>query len=240
MSNNANYQWHGFDSQSALASQLAGVITQKIAEAIAQKGHAVVAFSGGSTPKPLFQALQQQDIDWARVIVTLVDERWVPETHELSNGAFLKRYLLDELSVQPVFVPLYQEADTVDASLSLVADDMTQKTQANRPAFDVVILGMGGDGHTASFFPDAENVAELVNANSDDVLLTCHSPSTQVERVTWSLPALLNTSLLALHIVGESKEVVFQQALQSDDAIELPIRSAIFQSKTPLEVFYAS
>lgn len=235
-----NHQWHDYDSQAELATELAALITDKLTKAIAKNGKATVAFSGGSTPKPLFQALQKQDIDWANVVVTLVDERWVPETHELSNGAFLKKFLLDELSVQPVFVPLYQPADNVKASLNIVATDYAEKSSTQQPAFDVVVLGMGGDGHTASFFPDASNVADLVDPNSDKTLLTCISPSTDVDRVTWSLPVLLNTEFLALHIVGEGKLTVFKQALENNNALELPIRSAIFQDKTPLRVFYTA
>ena len=102
---------------------------------------------------------------------------------------------------------------------------------------------MGGDGHTASFFPDADNVADLVSASSQDFLLSCYSPTTQVARVTWSLPMLLNSQFLALHITGESKQQVFEQAVASDGSFDeicrLPIRSAIFQDTIPLNVYYA-
>lgn len=231
----------GADKQS-LAEHLAGELSVQISNAIHQKGSAVLALSGGSTPKPLFEALASHDIDWGKVIITLVDERWVDEEHVLSNASFMKTYLLDKLPNTVRFVPLFHDADTAQASLPFVIADYLQATDSSVDAarsFDIVILGMGGDGHTASFFPDAANVAELVDIDSDDPLLTCHSDSTQVERVTWSLPVLLNTEFLALHFTGEDKKAVFEQASEGGDAKELPIRSVLFQDRVALNVYYA-
>lgn len=244
---NANYAWHQGADPVSLAENLAGEIVVAMNSAIAEKGSAVVALSGGSTPKPLFEALVDHDVDWSKVIVTLVDERWVDESHELSNAAFMKKYLLDGLPDTVRFAPLYHAADSVTDSFDFVLSDYCQLTgsSVDQPrAFDVVILGMGGDGHTASFFPDADNVADLVDINSERPLLTCHSSSTQVERVTWSLPMLLNTSFLALHFTGESKLEVFERAVNQDEidiaaVTELPIRSAIFQDRILLNVYYA-
>jgi len=238
----ANYDFHqGADAQS-LAEHLAGELSALMTNAIVQKGSAVLALSGGSTPKPLFEELAKHDVDWSKVIITLVDERWVDESHGLSNAAFMKTYLLSKLPDTVKFVSLYQAADSVDASLPAVLNDYLKATGSSAEApreFDIVILGMGGDGHTASFFPDADNVADLVDIESEDALLTCHSPSTQVERVTWSLPVLLNTDFLALHFTGESKKTVFETACEGGEKTELPIRSAIFQDRVALNVYYA-
>lgn len=237
-----NFTWHQGADHESLAENLAGELTVRISNAITDKGLAVIALSGGSTPKPLFKALAEHDIDWAKVVITLVDERWVPETHELSNAAFMKQYLLDSLPNDVRFVPLYQPADSVEASVPAVLGNYCHATGSatdNPRGFDVVILGMGGDGHTASFFPDAENVAELVDPSAMEPLLTCNSPSTQVERITWSLPMLLTADFLALHITGEGKKSVFENACNGDDATELPIRCAIFQDTVPLNVYYA-
>lgn len=237
-----NYLWHQGADQISLADNLAGELAVRISEAVSDSGLAVIALSGGSTPKPLFEALAQHDIDWSRVVITLVDERWVPDTHELSNAAFMRKYLLDKLPADVRFVPLYQPAESVLASFPAVLGNYCHATNSStdKPrGFDIVILGMGGDGHTASFFPDADNVADLVNPKTAECLLTCNSPSTQVERITWSLPMLLTSNFLALHITGQGKKDVFEQACESDDAIELPIRSAIFQDSIPLNVYYA-
>jgi len=239
---NSNMIWHQGADADSLAENLAGELIVKISNAVAEKGLAVIALSGGSTPKPLFKALAAHDVDWSKVVITLVDERWVPESHELSNAAFMQRYLLDSLPNETRFVPLYQDAASVEASIPAVLGQYchaTHSTTEQPRAFDVVILGMGGDGHTASFFPDAKNVAQLVDSTHNQPLLTCISPSTQVERITWSLPRLLDTDFLALHFTGEGKKEVFDQACEGHDATELPIRSVIFQDAIPLDVYYA-
>ena len=239
----SNFNWHEGADAVSLAEHLAGEIVIQINNSIAEKGSAVVAFSGGSTPKPLFKALAEHDIDWSNVVVTLVDERWVDIDHELSNGAFLTQYLLSELGDNsPTFVPLFNNQASADQGRSKTLEQYCQATNSDVStprSFDVVILGMGNDGHTASFFPDADNIADLVNPDSNDYLLSCSTATTQVERITWSVPMLLDTSFLALHMTGSSKADVFQEACSSAQATELPIRSVIFQDKTPLNVYYA-
>lgn len=239
----ANYIWHEGADQQSLAENLAGELIVKMDAAITAKGSVVLALSGGSTPKPLFEVLAEYDIDWSKVIITLVDERWVDENHELSNATFMKTFLLNALPETVRFVPLYQHADSVESSVDFVLANYCQVTGSSVDAprgFDIVVLGMGGDGHTASFFPDADNVADLVDINAEQELLTCTSPSTQVERITWSLPMLLNVDFLALHITGATKKDVFEQAAAGGDIVELPIRSAIFQDRVALNVYHAN
>lgn len=240
---NLNYQWHqGVDAVS-LAEHLAGEIALKINQAIISNGRAVIAFSGGSTPKPMFQALAKHDIAWSKVVLTLVDERWVDESHELSNGAFLKTHLIDLIDGEkPIFCPLYQPADSVEESCENVLKhycELTESQQSSPRSFDLVVLGMGSDGHTASFFPDASNIEDLIDPQSEQVLLTCASPTTKVSRITWSVPMLLASPCLVLHITGHTKAEVFQQACDNSDVKTLPIRSMLFQDKTEVQVYYA-
>lgn len=243
---NTNYVWHHGADSASLAELLAHDLVTQIETSIARKGLAVLALSGGSTPKPLFKALAKLEVDWANVLITLVDERWVDSSHALSNEAFLKRYLLNDLSDDVRFVSLYQAAGTAQQSLTAVLADYCVQTKSTIDApreLDAVVLGMGGDGHTASFFPDADNIATMLNPDASNALYSCHSPSTQVARITWSLPMLLNTSFLALHMTGNDKKSVFERAAKNGDGIEhisrLPIRSTLFQDQTPLNVYYA-
>jgi 6-phosphogluconolactonase len=238
----SNFEWIEGDDECALADTLARDITDHINDAVSKRGRAVVAFSGGSTPKPMFQALCRCEIDWSAVIITLVDERWVPETHALSNAAFLHQYLLSAIPTAK-FIPLYAAAETVKDSLPKVLENYCSETSSPLalPAkFDVVVLGMGGDGHTASFFPDAENIQELVDPHVTQPLLSCESESTQVPRVTWSLPMLLDANFLALHFTGATKRAVFEQAVNGVPATKLPIASVIHAPRgSKLPVYYA-
>ena len=242
----ANYSWVEAESQSALAEALADKLVSQINLSIETSGIASIALSGGSTPKPLFKALARRQLDWSKLVITLVDERWVPPGHELSNASFMQEHLLNDLPDGVSFVPLYNlnapaNAPTAE-SFSQVLNNYciaTHSSPSNPRRFDAVVLGMGGDGHTASFFPDADNISDLVDANNANFLLSCESPSTQVQRITWSLPMLLNTPLLALHITGQNKRQVFDSAVKGGPVTELPIRSVIFQQQTPLQVHYA-
>lgn len=236
-------------SRQALAQELALEVKQVIANAIDEKGFAYIAFSGGSTPKPLFNELANQDIDWQRVLVTLVDERCVDENHELSNTRFLKLNLFDQLNQSPRYVPLFSsaaartagEADsliehTLKIEQSLIAE-MT--SAADVPSsFDLAVLGMGTDGHTASFFPDADNIAELIDAEDSAALKTSESPSSQVPRITWSLSRLLQSRKLVLHINGSDKLAILNQAQEQLNALQYPIASVLAANKS-LTIFYS-
>ena len=225
-----------------LAEHLANDVSDRINKSIGRNGRAVVALSGGSTPKPFFAALAKKDIDWSRVIITLVDERWVDETHELSNAAFMRRHLLNALNPRVRFVPLYFSLGKVEESYDMVLKNYCEATESTTQAprnFDVVVLGMGKDGHTASFFPDADNINELVDIKNNRPLHACHSPTTQVQRITWSIKMLLNSSFLVLHYTGQEKKQVFDRAKTAGSHTELPIRSVIFQDHVPLNVYYA-
>lgn len=237
-----NYVWSECEDSRSLADNLAGELVGMIDAAILEHGNAVIALSGGSTPKPLFEALAEHAVDWSKVVVTLVDERWVPESHELSNAAFIKRYFLNNIPTGVRFVPLYQAAQTVEASYAIVLADYCDATGSsinNMRRFDIVVLGMGNDGHTASFFPDANNIKNLVSLDEKQPLLSCNSATTKVERITWSLPMLLNSAYLALHFTGSAKLDVFETAVKGGPIQDLPIRSVIFQDQTPLNVFFA-
>jgi 6-phosphogluconolactonase len=220
-----------FADRAALADQLVRDIAKQIEACIDNKGYAVCAFSGGSTPELLLAKLGQLKIDWQRVLLTLVDERMVDEGHALSNAAFFKRAIsadnpdiLNELRFLPLYLPeLNDDGAQVANILKRYQDFITQyedsKTRVN---FDVVILGMGNDAHTASFFPDADNIQDLLDANNPNPLLFCESPSTQVRRITWSMPVLIKAQFLALHIHGDDKTKVLNNAL-ANNSLAFPI-----------------
>ena len=107
--------WHTFASREQLADDLADHLTASFNAAIDQRGQASVALSGGSTPLPLFKALADQSIGWPQVLATLVDERWVPPSHKLSNQQFITTHLLNSLSDPLEFVPLFHGGDSAEA-----------------------------------------------------------------------------------------------------------------------------
>jgi 6-phosphogluconolactonase len=225
---------HEFPSADALAAALAARVSQVLAAAIAARGKASLAVSGGKTPVRFFQALAKQALDWAKVTVTLVDERLVPEADERSNGRLVREHLLQGPAVAATFVPLYSNASSDEAAAS---DAASALTLSGLPMpFDTVVLGMGGDGHTASFFPDAGNLEGLFTNEGGAAVLPVNATSAGEPRLTLSAQLLGSARFIALHIEGHEKKAVLEEALSGGTK---PIATMIAMASTPVEVFWA-
>ena len=226
------YEMHVFPSRAELAGTLAATIAGKLSDAMAARGHGFVAVSGGSTPALLFAELSEAAIDWGRVTVTLIDERLVPPTSPRSNARLVADKLLQGPAAAARFVPLYHGADDGAEAASRARAEL-----ATLPwPLDVAILGMGPDGHTASFFPDAPDVAELLATEAAKLVLPVQSAAAQEHRLTLTLGKIVEAGFLALHIEGPDKRQVLDRALSGE---KLPIRAAIEASPRPVEIFWA-
>jgi 6-phosphogluconolactonase len=209
-----------FEAREALAGHLARDVAEELGRAIEAKGRAMLAVSGGSTPELFFEKLSEQNIAWSRVTVTLVDERQVPETSERSNARLVRQHLLKNKAAAAQFVPLFDNADAEKAS-----------------PFDVAILGMGNDGHTASFFPGADRLAEAIDADSGKRLIEITAPGAGEPRLTFTLPVIEQAGRLALHIEGADKKAVLDKALTAGPAEDMPVR-AVLRSATPVTLYW--
>lgn len=222
-----------FADKATLAKELAEAVADRIRTAIAERGSAAIAVSGGSTPGRFFGALgKTKDIDWSKVIVTLVDERWVDETSNRSNALLVNEKMLQGPAAVAKFFPLYSGGEEP-------TDEQVAKTNALLSTlpmpFAAVILGMGSDGHTASFFPGGDTLeAALSDAGPT---LAIHAPGAGEPRITFTLPRLLETDGLYLHIEGDEKAAVLDEALRDDPVAEMPIR-AVLRSGAPLAIYW--
>jgi len=217
-----------------LAQRLAAWIGLRLHEAIETRGHAVLAVSGGKSPLPLFQALRSQPLAWSRVTITLVDERCVPHDHLDSNTALV----LQGAAAAATFVPWFDSLpDTLDdTALQDLADAANARLATQPWPWDLAVLGMGEDGHTASLFPAAPGLAQAMRG-SGPVAWTrpLNAPH---PRLTLTLPALLATRELVLPLIGPAKLRVYQQARLSEDPL-LPISHVLHQHHTPVKVWLA-
>ncbi len=209
-----------FETGAALADTLANDVANWLKEAIVKNGSAVMAVSGGSTPKPFFAALSKQKMDWAKVTITLVDERAVPEDNPRSNARLVRDNLWRNEAAVARFSPLYLNPLIVRIG-----------------PFDVAILGMGNDGHTASFFPGGDNLAKAIDPTNSDAVITMNAAGAGEPRLTFTLPRILKASHLCIHIQGQDKMQVLDKALAGADELEMPVR-AVLHSAKPLDLYW--
>ena len=209
-----------FESRGSLSSALAADVANALQHHVMSKGKACLAVSGGSTPKLFFETLSRIDIPWSKIAITLVDDRQVPETSPRSNAKLVRDNLLQNRAAGAEFIPLFENPDA-DKTAPL----------------DVVVLGMGNDGHTASLFPGGDHLAEALDPKTEKRLIKISAPASGEPRLTFTLPALLDASLLCLHIEGQEKRDVLNKALAEGPVEAMPIR-AVLRSKKPLTLYW--
>jgi len=224
-----------FTDGEALAAALAESVAADLRNGLSERGRASLALSGGSTPKRFLLALSGQDLDWPKVEITLVDERWVPQTDERSNAALVRSHLMQGRAANARFVPLYTGDETPEAG---IAGAEARITSMALP-FDAAILGMGADGHTASFFPGGDNLDEALSGTNKALLTAMRAPGAGEPRITLTRQVLLQSRALYLHIEGAEKAAVLDKALVPGPVDEMPVRAMLQQDQSDLVIFYA-
>ena len=190
----------------AAAAALAGQVAAALREAVQARGRASLLVPGGRTPVSFFRALRGHDLPWPQVAISLTDERWVCSDHADSNARLVHSELLVGAAAAAAFVPLHNVADTAaqGASSSWRGLDVLP-----RP-FDVVVLGMGDDGHFASLFPHSPGLAAALDPAAAPACVAMRAPTAPVDRVSLNLSALAHARLLALFITGEHKRALLE------------------------------
>ena len=225
---------HRYPTNEDLAAPLAAAVAAELDAAIAAHGHAVLAVSGGRSPVPVFAALRDTALAWDKVTITLVDERWVPETDPASNAALVRAHLLKGAAAAATFIPMYNGADSAEAGESAL-----NAVYATLPMpFAAVILGMGDDGHTASLFPASPALQAGLDLKEPRACLTQVGAVAPTARMSLTLAAILNSRRVFLQFGGAAKVTVYQAARLAISN-QYPVSHVLHQSQTPVEVFYA-
>lgn len=231
----ATFARRDFSNSESLAEAFADWTAALLSNAVAAHGAATFIVSGGTTPKRYFAALSHRDIDWGRVNVTLADERRVADDNPRSNAKLVRETLLQSRAAVARFIQLADVRLSPDQELAAA-----QARIADLPSpADLVVLGMGDDGHTASWFPKGDRLEEAMNPGERALVLPIVAPAAPEPRLTLTARVILRATAIALHIEGEGKRAVLAKALGDGPAADMPIRTVLREAADRLTIFEA-
>jgi 6-phosphogluconolactonase len=224
-----------FADAPVLAGTLAAEIAARLKGAIASRASASLLVSGGHSPIRLFEELRRQELDWARVIIALADERWVDPTEPGSNERLVRETLLREKAAAARLVGLKNSAPS-----PLLGAHAAWERLAGLPRpFDATVLGMGADGHTASLFPGSPGLRMALDPSARPACVAMSSPTAPHPRLSLNLSALLDSRHVSVLILGEEKLRTYAVACSGTSAEEMPIRAILRQQRVPVGIFWA-
>lgn len=228
MNSRPRIEVHETAKEAALAA--AEAIADWLAAGLAESERAVFVGTGGSTPGPVYDLLSTLPIPWEQVSVTLSDERWVPPTSPESNERQLRERLMVGEAAAARFVPLWSDAPTAEdaaEAAEIAVEDLF-------PA-DVVLLGMGEDGHIASLFPGSPVLEEGLDPLGGSLVIAVPvgAPAPTIERLSLTLYALRQAFLILVLIRGEAKRRIIE------DRDDLPIHALFRASDMPVRVLWS-
>lgn len=220
------------DSDSILAKKLASSVSKQLSICLKEKNKACLAVSGGTTPIEFFQLLSHQELDWGKVTVILVDERWLPVDHPESNEKLVRDHLIKNNAKQAYFLGLKNSAQLPSEG---IMDCETQlRTQVEH--VDVVVLGMGIDGHTASWFSGSSQLSSLLASDTAAWCLPVEDECLPQARMSLTWRFIKRAEKIYLHFSGAEKEVIFNKACE-EYSEKLPVSHVLHQDGINISVY---
>lgn len=222
---------HTYDSVTQWAWGAAVSLASALGRSLEERPRARLLLSGGSTPGPVYSALAKAPLEWGRIDVALVDERWLQPNDPDSNARLVRETLISHQAAGARFETLTQPGRSIEEAVA------TANMHARSPA-DVVVLGMGDDGHTASLFPHMMGLREALATRAAYVAVDasgCPGAGRWPRRISLTPAGLEPAHTRILLIRGERKRELLDEVLAGDDPLEYPVRMALL---TPGEVLH--
>jgi 6-phosphogluconolactonase len=224
-----------FDDAPALTSALAVTVSADLKAALAARYAATLVVSGGRTPVNLFDSLSHAPLDWAHIIVTLADERWVGETDDRSNAKLVRHHLLRGAAAKATFIPLTNREPTPERG----ASEVEMRLAVLPLPIDVVLLGLGEDGHTASWFPGGDRLTDALDPAGSRRVVPMRAPDAPEPRITLTAPVIMTARRLYLQIEGQPKLQTLERALAGRAVAEMPIRQILQNCGPRLSIYWS-
>ncbi len=222
-----------FDTREEASRAAAQAIAALVMRRLDGQYKASVVVSGGTTPERCFAELANMELDWEHVSIVLSDERWVPADSDDSNERLVRETLLKGLAADAFLLPFYKE----DSNPEERSDEINQQIRNLPFPFACALIGMGEDGHFASLFPDADNLEDGLDTESQHLAIPVTTASSPHPRISVTLSALSRSDEIILLIFGDKKLEVLEAAKQVDS--ELPIARLLLQKRAPVNVYWA-
>ena len=235
--NGANFlpshiDWYGSNSSESLDIDLSLRIGQLLTQSITENSCASIAVSGGRSPIGLFEELSKINLDWSKVELTLVDERWIDSKNKDSNELLVRKHLIKNEATQIKFFPIKNNAKSAKEGQILYEHVLQQL----KLPFDVIVLGMGDDGHTASLFPCSKELSQAMDPSNQQKCIVTKPKNAPYERISLTFSTISKAKNLILHMRGSSKLNTFELAMTLKDAKKMPIYAFTEQ---PLEIYWS-
>ncbi len=224
--------FYSTNNSESLALDLCQCIGEILTEAIRKKGRASMAVSGGSTPIRLFKEFSLLSIDWTKIDLTLADDRWVDAKNTDSNELLVRTHLIKNKAAQVNFISLKNDAKTAKEG-QIYSEKMLRKVTL---PFDVIVLGMGSDGHTASLFPCSDELPEAMNLSNSNYLISTSPKTVPYERISLTARVILDSKNIFLHLNGSSKLHTLESAMEYKDPNKMPIYTFL---KNGLSIYWS-
>lgn len=236
MWNNPFTVWHELPDARNLASALSQVMQRHVLQALSLQTKVLIGLAGGSTPMAAYADFAQATLPWQQLEFVLIDERYVPITDSQSNEANISQAFSNIKAKIGAWHGLYQHAETIEQS----ADLANARVKELDTALDIVIIGMGADGHIASLFVESADYVSAMDLDNHQAVVPIRfdEQAQKIDRLSFTLAELLKAKKMLICISGAEKRSVLESSLNGNKP-EYAVAQLLKYYPNPVEIFWS-